>query len=567
MNQNKEVTIFTSIRTKIVVSMFFVSLLSCIVLGLVIIPNVSKNIDSTNKSYMKDLAKSYGTMFEREIVLDGIETALSFSNLSESLEGVGVDGIESSYVYVVAADGTMLYHPTADKVGQPVENEAVKQTVEKISKHEPVANNVIEYMFKGVEKYAGIYVNETQDFIVVVTADSDELFSVMHRVVRNAVIGFIAILVYVIVSGSFIAYAMIKPINQVTKYTVKLADMDFTEDETQDMLCERKDETGRMARALSHLVSELVKVINEIKEKSDHLMSAADALNTDASETATTMEQVESAINDIAQGATSQANETQQATENVIHMGNMIQDTNDGMSRLLTFAHSMRETTEQAHEILNELKNVNRKAEEYIDVIADQTNTTNESALKISEATKLITSIAEETNLLSLNASIEAARAGEQGRGFGVVAAEIQKLAEQSNESAKRIEEIIQELLLDSEKAVETMYDVKEIMRAQSDHVEQTEIAFSQLTEGMAQSIDGINEISEKTSSLDHARTNVVDIVQSLTAIAEENAAGTEQTSASATEVAAIVEDISDKSNTLRDVAKVLDDDMNIFKL
>lgn len=97
--------------------------------------------------------------------------------------------------------------------------------------------------------------------------------------------------------------------------------------------------------------------------------------------------------------------------------------------------------------------------------------------------------------------------------------------------------------------------------------MEQTEIAFSQLTEGMAQSIDGINEISEKTSSLDHARTNVVDIVQSLTAIAEENAAGTEQTSASATEVAAIVEDISDKSNTLRDVAKVLDDDMNIFKL
>lgn len=155
----------------------------------------------------------------------------------------------------------------------------------------------------------------------------------------------------------------------------------------------------------------------------------------------------------------------------------------------------------------------------------------------------------------------------EQGRGFGVVAAEIQKLAEQSNESAKRIEEIIQELLIDSEKAVETMYDVKEIMRAQSDHVEQTEIAFGQLTEGVAQSIDGINEISEKTTSLDHARTNVVDIVQNLTAIAEENAAGTEQTSASATEVTAIVEDISDKSNSLRDVARTLDENMNIFKL
>ncbi len=564
---NQKVSILTSIRTKIVSSMFFVSILSCIVLAMLIMPNIKKNIDSTNQSYIEDLAKAYGMMFEREIKLDGIDVALSYSNLSESLQGVSVDGMESSYVYVVAADGTMLYHPTADKIGKPVENAAVKQTVEKISKHETVKNGIIKYEYKGAEKYAGIYVNEAQDFIVVVTADSDEIFETMSKVTRILVIGLIVVMIFVIIVGSFVSYHLIKPINQISKVTVRVADMDFTKTEEQEKLCARKDETGRMARALDHLISEFINVINEIKEKSSNLMDAADGLNTDASETATTMEQVESAINDIAQGATSQANETQQATENVIVMGNMIQDTNDGMNKLLAFAHSMRDTTEHAQDILNDLKTVNRKAEEYIDVIAEQTNTTNESALKISEATKLITSIAEETNLLSLNASIEAARAGEQGRGFGVVAAEIQKLAEQSNESAKRIEEIIQELLLDSEKAVETMYDVKEIMRSQSDHVEQTEIAFGQLTEGMEQSINGINEISEKTTSLDQARTNVVDIVQSLTAIAEENAAGTEETSASATEVAAIVEDISDKSNSLREVAKLLDDHMNIFKL
>lgn len=282
-------------------------------------------------------------------------------------------------------------------------------------------------------------------------------------------------------------------------------------------------------------------------------------------ETATTIEQVENAVNEIAQGASSQAEETQKATENVIVMGNMVTETHDEVKRLLKYAENMKDSTDYAKNILTELEAVNRRAEEYIDVIANQTNTTNESALRISEATKLITSIAEETNLLSLNASIEAARAGEQGRGFAVVAAEIQKLAEQSDESARQIEDIIQVLLSDSEKAVETMYDVKEIIRAQSEQVEQTDTAFDQINDGVKQSIEGINRISEKTEQLDEARVNVVDVVQNLTAIAEENAAGAEETSASVAEVTSIVEDISSKSQALKEIAKELDESMDIF--
>lgn len=567
LKEQHKISFFKSIRTKTVLAMAFLAVLSGIVMGFAIIPGTRKNIDSTNQNYMTDLAKAYGIMFDREIKLDGIDIALSVSNLSDSLDGVGIQGIPSSYVYVVSADGTMLYHPDAAKIGQPVENNAVKQTVEQIKKHEPVKNEVIKYNFKGTEKYAGIYVNDDQEFIVVVTADSHEIFSTMSKMTRNGLIALAIMIIYVGLMGALIAYLLIKPVNDTARFAIRVSNMDFTADEKQKKLCSRGDEAGRMAWALDHLISELIKVIQNIKEKSDNLMDAADALNTDANETATTMEQVENAVNDIAQGAGSQASETQQATENIIVMGNMIQETHTEVDNLRAFAESMQETTEQAQEVLIELKKVNSRAEEYINVIADQTNTTNESAMKISEATKLITSIAEETNLLSLNASIEAARAGEQGRGFGVVAAEIQKLAEQSNESAKKIEEIIQELLSDSEKAVETMYDVKEIMRAQSDHVEQTEMAFDQLADGVSKSIDGINKISNKALSLDNARTNVVDIVQNLTAIAEENAAGTEQTSASATEVAAIVEDISDKSNNLRDVARELDDNMNIFKI
>lgn len=565
--KKRDVTVFTSVRTKIVLSVIIVIVLTGAMMVLVYSPNIKKDISSINQNYLKDMAISYGNMLNTEITISDAETVLTKEVLEKQLAGIGLKDVKSSYIYVVSPDGIMLYHPTADKIGKPVENEAVKNTVAMIKAGKEVKNEVIEYEFKGAMKYAGIYVNKAQDFILVVTVDEDELHSSIDTLNRRGLICLVLAIIVCGLLGSLFAYIIVKPITDVSMLTLRIADMDFSENEMQAKLNSRKDEMGRMSRAISTLRESLIEVIASIKEKSGNVMSAADALNTDAVETATTMEQVENAVNDIAQGASSQAEETQKATENVIVMGSMVQETNEEVTNLRDYAVSMKESTEQAKEILKDLESVNRRAEEYIDVIANQTNTTNESALRISEATKLITSIAEETNLLSLNASIEAARAGEQGRGFAVVAAEIQKLAEQSNESAKQIEDIIQDLLSDSEKAVETMYDVKEIMRQQSDHVEQTDNAFTQIIDDVENSIAGIKNISEKTNQMDNARVNVVDIVQNLTAIAEQNAAGTQQTSASTTEVTAIVDDITDKSGSLRQVAQDLEDSIAVFKI
>ena len=530
-------------------------------------PNVEDNVTSTNANYIEDLTIAYGTMLDVLISDEGAEVVLQASSLERDLANVQLEGIESSYAYVVSPEGTMLYHPTPEKIGQPVENQAVLQTVAAIESGAKVKNEVIEYEFNGEMKYAGVYVNENQDFILVITADQSEILEPLNNIKKRGYMSIIGVSVVAVIFGIILAAMIIKPINELSKITLKISGMDFSADSIQAKLNKRKDETGRMSRAMDGLRMSLIDVVSNIREKSNFVMSASDSLSTDAAETTTTMGQVENAVNDIAQGASSQAEDTQRATEDVVLMGNMVQETNDEVQTLLSYAAEMKESTDQAKQILSELDKVNRRAEEYIDIIANQTNTTNESALKINEATKLITSIAEETNLLSLNASIEAARAGEQGRGFAVVAAEIQKLAEQSNESAKYIEEIIQELIADSEKAVETMYDVKEIIHAQSEHVEQTDVAFNQITEGVNQSIKGINRISAKTNQLDEARINVVDIVQSLTAIAEENAAGSQETSASVTEVSAIVEDISDKSNTLKQIATDLEDSMNIFTI
>ena len=219
---DNKVKFYNSIKTRTVLAMVLLAVLAGVVMGIAIIPGVKDNIDETNQGYMKDLARAYGAMLEGEIRLDGLETALAYDNLSGSLTGVGVDGIDSSYIYIVSADGTMLYHPTADKVGQPVENEAVKKTVEKISKHEKVDNEVIKYMFKGVEKYAGIYVNDDQDFIVVVTADSDEIFERLNNTAKRGGAGLIAVLIVVVIAGTAVAAFIIKPVNQIAALTIKL---------------------------------------------------------------------------------------------------------------------------------------------------------------------------------------------------------------------------------------------------------------------------------------------------------------------------------------------------------
>ncbi|MCH5271083.1 MAG: cache domain-containing protein [Lachnospiraceae bacterium] len=329
----------------------------------------------------------------------------------------------------------------------------------------------------------------------------------------------------------------------------------------------RKDEIGNITRSIMKLKNELTAVISTIKNHSDTLSTSAAFLNDKTVETTDTITQVEKAIGEVADGASNQAAETQNATDNVLHIGEMVQDTVREAEMMHKNAQGMKKLGEEAFATLHELQDINRQARESIDIIYEQTNTTNQSVQKIREATGLITSIAEETNLLSLNASIEAARAGEQGRGFAVVASQIQKLAEQSNESANHIEEIITYLIDDSNRAVETMDVVKDIMEKQSQKVVTTDERFGEVLRGIEDSMDAIGRIVEKTEEMDTARINVVDTVQGLTAIAEQNAASAQETSASVVEISNTVADISDKAGHLKNIAEEMDKSMAIFKL
>lgn len=563
-----KVGILHSVRTKLGGLVALAILLTGISMILIYSPNVKDEMSEMSQHYLHDLAFSYGMMVNDEINLIGSEKALSPETLASKLSGVGMEGLETSYLYVVSPDGTMLYHPTAEKIGQPVENEVVKGVTADIASGKWEESEVVSYVFNGAVKYAAYYVNDKADYILVVTVDEDELFEHVSAINNKGIIGLaVAFLGSTLIMTILVTVIIINPIRKIAGLTERVAGMDFTEDSEQHRLIRRKDELGLMARSLGELKEQLAEVVHAIRESCSSLVASADVLNNGATETATTMEQVENAVNDIANGAGSQAEETQSATESVILIGDMVKDTSDTVTELMVSANEMNMANENAKKIIAELRDINRQSGEYIDIIARQTEITNESALKIGEATKLITDIATETNLLSLNASIEAARAGEQGRGFTVVASEIQKLAEQSTESAKRIEDIINMLLLDSEKAVTTMNQVKDIIGQQTEHIIRTDEAFVEIQKGVEDSIQGMQVISMKAQEMDKARVNVVDVVNNLTAIAEENAAATEETSASVVEVSSIVADIADKASGLNSIAEELEEKVSIFRL
>ena len=227
----------------------------------------------------------------------------------------------------------------------------------------------------------------------------------------------------------------------------------------------------------------------------------------------------------------------------------------------------MKNASDESTKIIRQLSDSNDRTTEAIAKISRQIHTTNDSVQMIREAVELITSIASQTSLLSLNASIEAARAGEHGKGFAVVASEIQKLAEQSNESAEKIKQIIEELLRDSEATVEIMGEVEVIIEEQQKKLEETKEQFVHVTRGVDNSREEMEMIQSRTEVCDTSREKVIDVIANLSAISQENAASTQETTASMSELNETIRILAEAAGNLRKLSDDLDEEMKFFKL
>lgn len=329
----------------------------------------------------------------------------------------------------------------------------------------------------------------------------------------------------------------------------------------------RRDEIGAMLHAVTGLRASLRDMIGSIKHSTGVLTRSADELERTADITGIESDKVGQAIREISSGAVSQAKETEEAMADIEHMGNIIKEMAFDIAAMTKVTGEMGKASEDVDHILEELSAYTKKTTDAIDMIARQIQTTNASAQQIQKAVEMITSIADETNLLSLNASIEAARAGEQGRGFAIVATQIQKLAEQSSSSAQQIEQIIRVLLNDAETTVHTMGGVVEIVASQKEKLNQTGACFETVRKGILESLGKMEHIENQSRILDDARTQMMNIIASLSAISEENAAASEETASSTARLGERVKQITSAAAALKELAVDLEGQIGMFRM
>lgn len=515
-------------------------------------------------NYMEDIALAYGRQVENLLGQGG---SFDSGALEHILMNANLEGVESSYTYIVDSEGNMLYHPNKDKIGKSVENVVVKGYIQDLKSGIKHDTGVVEYDYNGSIKYAACYTDENGRFILVVSADDNDVLkdsaSLIVKVTAiSLLIGMAAIVVVFIFIRKIVA-----PLSYATNAVEELATLDFrVKNERQERrFAGLKDEVGNIMRAVLKLRGELTAVVTELKNQSGNLFEQSASLSKSASDTMNNMKDTDRAVDEMANGATMLAQETQSASENVIEIGNMIDKVNDNTEELAKDADNMKELGENAENILRQLIAGQKEMVTHIGVVNDKTHEANKAAGKISEVVNLITEIASQTNLLSLNASIEAARAGEAGRGFAVVAENIKQLAEQTTSSAADIQDIIHDLEQKSDETVEKTEAVNNIVNKQSEDMKQTADILNQVITGITGLIDKIDSIAVSVENMDKSKENVVDVIGNLSSVSQENAASTEETSASTTMAMETVKKIADEAVNLKDIAQELEDRMKQF--
>ena len=550
-----------------IVSLFVggILLTSLVFMGVAISQN-QKSTKSLVQSYMLSSAESTGYILDTVLQTQGKKTLENADDLSQILSEVSIEGMESSYAYLVSSDGTMLYHPTADKIGQSVENEVVKKLVEDLKGGNIAKPACVEYEFKGAMKYASYYINPEGNYILVVTADESDAFQIINQM-RNLMIGILfGILIVLTALGCFMVNQMVKPLHRLTKVVDKVAGLDFTSDSEVQSLAKRQDEIGLIGTSICNLHGELREIISAIQTQGIKLSESNSQFAKEFSQIVGTVDSVNIAVEEIATGSTSQAQEASTANEHITDIGNTIESNNTSVEALEQSIEKMTSLAKESANILEDLVRVNAWSTETIGAVSEQTDRTNKSVARINEAVVAIQDIAEQTNLLSLNASIEAARAGESGRGFAVVAEQIRKLAVDSAESAEQIEAIVQELIANSEDGVAKMHELSDGSRVQAERLETTKGSFASLQQEIQSVSMASKEILEQTSSMNRLKNSMSDMIQQLAAIAQQNAASTQETSASMYTLTQNLDKCKDETEVLSGLSSQLNEQTQKFK-
>lgn len=547
--------------TKIIAMVILAIVASNVICMVFILESSKKQITDSTKHTMVDVINTTSKIVENEISNADTED-LDYDEYAKSLSDVKLEGIDSSYVYVVKNDGTMLYHPTKEKVGQPVENAVIKGVVQQLQDGKKPGTTVVEYDFNGTTKYSAYTILNNEN-ILVLTADESEALAGITTVTGVAV-GIIAIVVLIAIIISFImGRRLMRPLVKVSTIIEDVANGNIEADFS--VVKESNDEIGLIIEKMKELTQSLGSIVGKIRNSSDTMSSNSYELNDTSSQTLAANNEISKAVEDVAEGSTGMAASISKINENLLEMSNETKDINASVDEIKNQTVAVQDSSKIMNDKIKSMQDSSHKMDEGISAISKRIETVNTTVDKVSNIVSVIEEISSETNLLSLNASIEAARAGDAGKGFAVVAQEIRVLSDNTNTELENIKQIISSLVEECRYCVQASGTIVEDNAKQKEEIKAVLDEFGSLDEQIQKTAEKADEIEELVTAMIELNDDITKSSNSLTDVSAANAAATEEMNANIEELNAMMHGVSEMAEHMNNESDGLKEALSFF--
>lgn len=546
---------------KIIVMVILAVIVSNVICMVFILESSKKQITDSTKHTMVDVINTTSKIVENEISNADTED-LDYDEYAKSLSDVKLEGMDSSYVYVVKNDGTMLYHPTKEKVGQPVENAVIKGVVQQLQDGKKPGTTVVEYDFNGTTKYSAYTILNNEN-ILVLTADESEALAGITTVTGVAV-GIIAIVVLIAIIISFImGRRLMRPLVKVSTIIEDVANGNIEADFS--VVKESNDEIGLIIEKMKELTQSLGSIVGKIRNSSDTMSSNSYELNDTSSQTLAANNEISKAVEDVAEGSTGMAASISKINENLLEMSNETKDINASVDEIKNQTTAVQDSSKIMNDKIKSMQDSSHKMDEGISAISKRIETVNTTVDKVSNIVSVIEEISSETNLLSLNASIEAARAGDAGKGFAVVAQEIRVLSDNTNTELENIKQIISSLVEECRYCVQASGTIVDDNAKQKEEIKAVLDEFGSLDEQIQKTAEKADEIEELVTAMIELNDDITKSSNSLTDVSAANAAATEEMNANIEELNAMMHGVSEMAEHMNNESDGLKEALSFF--
>ena len=551
-----------SLATKIIMVVCAAVIVSNVFSIMFVLRGAQSQIRSSVKTTMMDMAESSDMLVENAMSTLN-QDQLTYDAYAFLLKDVKIKNMDSSYVYLVNEDGTMLYHPTEEKVGQPVENVVVTGLVKQLQNGEHPGNAVVDYDFHGTAKYAAYCIMSNND-IVVVSADESDVLSGLHQVSATAFGVLVGIVLVMCVIAYIVGKRMAKPLVKLGNVIEQMAEGNLNA--SFDGVKDSNDEIGLIKVRMQHMATMLSDIVEKIREASDHMTASSWELNETSEQTLSANGEISRAVQDVAEGSTNMATSIMDINDNLGTMSSETQVIDSSVHEIKKQAAIVQESSQMMSDKMRNMRESSVRMDEGIATISERIRKVNEVVDKVREIVSVIEEISGQTNLLSLNASIEAARAGDAGRGFAVVAEEIRVLSDNTSEQLENIKQIISELISECSECVKASENIVEDNAAQKEEISYVLTEFGTLDEQIGLTADKAEEIKKLVETMVELNGNITQSSGGLTDVSSANAAATEEMTANIEELNAMMHGVADMAGQMHDQSEKLNNALKYFK-